>query len=47
MLGYNHSKEVEILPVKLGIKLLFLPPYSPNLKDFLTIFFPFVLIFIK
>lgn len=30
--SYNHSKEVKILTEKLGIKLLFLPPYSPNLN---------------
>ena len=29
---YNHAKEVKILAKKLGIKLLFLPPYSPNLN---------------
>ena len=29
---YNHAKEVKILAEKLGIKLLFLPPYSPNLN---------------
>jgi transposase len=29
---YNHAKEVIILADKLGIKLLFLPPYSPNLN---------------
>jgi len=30
--SYNHSKEVKILADKLWIKLLFLPPYSPNLN---------------
>jgi transposase len=29
---YNHAKEVEILAKKLWIKLLYLPPYSPNLN---------------
>ena len=29
---YNHAKEVVKLTDKLGIKLLFLPPYSPNLN---------------
>ena len=29
---YNHAKEVVRLADKLGIKLLFLPPYSPNLN---------------
>lgn len=29
---YNHAKEVVSLAYKLGIKLLFLPPYSPNLN---------------
>ncbi len=29
---YNHAKDVKILAEKLGIKLLFLPAYSPNLN---------------
>ena len=29
---YNHAKEVLKLANKLGIELLFLPPYSPNLN---------------
>jgi transposase len=29
---YNHAKDVKILAEKLWIKLLFLPPYSPNLN---------------
>ncbi|MBS8122100.1 DDE endonuclease [Candidatus Vampirococcus lugosii] len=29
---YNHAKEVQILAEKLGIKLCYLPPYSPNLN---------------
>ena len=29
---YNHAKDVQILAGKLGITLLFLPPYSPNLN---------------
>lgn len=30
--AYNHAKIVGTLAKKLGIKLLFLPPYSPNLN---------------
>ena len=30
--AYNHAKVVKALAYKLGIKLLFLPPYSPNLN---------------
>ena len=30
--AYNHAKVVKSLANNLGIKLLFLPPYSPNLN---------------
>ena len=30
--GYNHAGEVKKLAKKLGIKIVYLPPYSPNLN---------------
>jgi transposase len=29
---YNHSSKVKLMATKLGIELMYLPPYSPNLN---------------